>query len=369
MAVTARETVMSETVVHLGKVQFGELERPILESGRLRVSGFRYASGIEAVRLSNARGEIVALPWYGQIIWDARFDGVRLTMKSMFDMPRPATDIAGTYGCFAFHSGLLRNGCPSPQDSHPLHGEMPVAPMDSAGLRIGEDAEGPYLKLTGSREYVMGFGSHYLARPSVTMHPESTLFDIAMEVENLGGAPMDLMYMCHMNHAFVRNGRFVQSAPFTPEATRVRTAVPGHVRRTPRFDALLQELAHRPAAMETLADPEAYDPEQVFYISGLRSDATGKTHVMLRRPEGDAFVVSYDPRALPHLVRWVLYNADQQVAALALPATCGPEGYLAESRKGNVRSLAPGQTASFTVRTGYLDVPAAGRMAERIATL
>ena len=360
---------MSETVVHLARGRMGELERPMVESAPLRATGFRYASGIEAVRLSNPRGEVVVLPWYGQMIWDARFDGVPLTMKSMFDMPRPAEDITGTYGCFAYHSGLLRNGCPSPQDTHPLHGEMPLAPMDSAELRTGQDAEGPYLRLTGTREFVKGFGSHYLARPSVTLRPASTLFDVSMEVQNVGGAPMDLMYMCHMNHAFVRGGRFIQPAPFTPEATRVRTVVPGHVPRSPPFDALLEKLARNPALLETLSDPEAYNPEQVFYISGLRTDAAGKTYVMLRRPEGDAFLVSYDPRELPHLVRWVLYNADQQVSALALPSTCEPEGYLAEKRKGNVRSLAPGQTASFTVRTGYLDVAEAGRMAERIVTL
>jgi Domain of unknown function (DUF4432) len=360
---------MTETVLHLTKSQFGELERPILESSPLRASGFRYASGIEAIRLGNPRGELVILPWCGQMIWDARFDGVRLTMKSMFDMPRPAADIVGTYGCFAYHSGLLRNGCPSPQDTHPLHGEMPVAPMDAAELRVSHDADGAYVRLTGTREYVMGFGAHYIARPAVTLHADTTLLDIAMDVRNVGGAPMDLMYMCHMNHAFVRGGRFIQPAPFTPEATRVRSAVPGHVRRTPRFDALLAELARRPAAMETLSDPESYDPEQVFYVSGLRTDHNGDAHVMLRRPEGDAFVVSYAPRSLPHLVRWVLHNADQQVAALALPATCEPEGYLAESRKGHVRQLAPGETASFTVRTGYLDVGAAARMAELIASL
>jgi hypothetical protein len=360
---------MAETTVHLSKAQLGEAERPLLEAGPLRASGFRYASGIEALRLSNRRGYLLMLPWYGQMIWDARFDGVGLTMKHMFDMPRPAADIAGTYGCFAFHSGLLRNGCPSPQDTHALHGEMPCAPMDSAELRVGEDAEGAYLKITGTREYVMGFGAHYRARPSVTLRAESALFDIAMEVENVGGAPMDLMYMCHMNHAFVPGGRFVQPAPFTPQAIRVRTAVPGHVKRNPRFDALIERLARDPSAMETLSDPEAYDPEQVFYLSGLRTDAAGKTHLMLRRPEGDAFLVSYDPGPFPHVVRWVLYNADQQVAAFALPSTCEPEGYLAESRKGHVRSLAPGATAAFGVRTGYLDSDAAGRMADTIAKL
>jgi hypothetical protein len=215
----------------------------------------------------------------------------------------------------------------------------------------------------------MGFGAHYLARPSLTLRAESTLFDIGMEVENVGGAAMDLMYMCHMNHAFAPGGRFIQPAPFTPQTTRVRTVVPGHVKRNPRFDALLEKLARDPGALERLSDPEAYDPEQVFYLSGLRTDAKGDTHLMLRRVEGDAFVVSFDPRSLPHVVRWVLYNADQQVAALALPSTCEPEGYLAEARKGHVLSLASHQVARFTVRTGYLDREAAGAMADRIARL
>ncbi|RMR39368.1 putative cytoplasmic protein, partial [Pseudomonas savastanoi pv. glycinea] len=48
-------------------------------------------------------------------------------------------------------------------------------------------------------------------------------------------------------------------------------------------------------------------------------------------------------------------NTDQQVAAFVLPATCEPEGYRAELAKGNVRSLAPGASAEFSVTTGYLN--------------
>ena len=43
---------------------------------------------------------------------------------------------------------------------------------------------------------------------------------------------------------------------------------------------------------------------------------------------------------MPHTIRWILANSDQRVAAFAMPATCEPEGYSAEKRKGNVRSLA-----------------------------
>ena len=37
-----------------------------------------------------------------------------------------------------------------------------------------------------------------------------------------------------------------------------------------------------------------------------------------------------------------------------LPATCEPEGYLAETAKGQVQQLQPGERRAFSVRTGYL---------------
>lgn len=39
---------------------------------------------------------------------------------------------------FAFHSGLLSNGCPSPEDTHIMHGEMSCAVIDEAWLEIDE---------------------------------------------------------------------------------------------------------------------------------------------------------------------------------------------------------------------------------------
>ena len=62
-------------------------------------------------------------------------------------------------------------------------------------------------------------------------------------------------------------------------------------------------------------------------------------------------------------------NPDVQVAAFALPATCAPEGYTAERRKGTVRSLAPGETARFSVRSGYLDAAAAAVLQAEILAL
>src|ERR1700678_1454534 len=164
--------------VSLRRSQFAEKERECVRAGGLSASLFRYDTGIEAIRLSNARGSVVVLPSMGQIVWSATFDGVELAMQSMFREPRPAKVIVETYGCLAYHAGLLRNGVPSAEDTHILHGEMPCAEMDEAGLACGTDERGPWIAVTGAREYAMGFGAHYLATPRVVLRSGATDFEI-----------------------------------------------------------------------------------------------------------------------------------------------------------------------------------------------
>jgi hypothetical protein len=358
-----------QAFIDLRRSFFGEKERIALSYRGLTASLFRYDTGVEAIRLANARGHVVILPYMGQIVWSAVFDGVELAMQSMFSAPRPAKIIVETYGCLAYHAGLLRNGVPSPQDTHVLHGEMPCAEMDNAGLECGADAQGPWIAVTGRREYAMGFGAHYLATPRVLLRADATRFDVVMEVENLSAAPMDLMYLCHVNFAFAEGGRIVQSVPFTPEHVVTRTAIPGHVAPSDDYRALLAELAGHPARMEVLDEPRRYDPEQVFYIKGLRRGADGLVHFMMARREGDGFTIAWDPDIMPHTIRWVLANSDQRVAAFAMPATCEPEGYLAEKRKGNVRILEGGAKALFATRIGYVDSSRAAATAQSIEGL
>ncbi len=360
---------MQDVAFHLRRVDFADQPHRIATAEGLNVTAFRYASGIEALRIENARGHLIVLPFMGQMIWAAEFDGVNLTMGNRFAMPRPATSIVETYGCLAFHSGILRNGCPSPQDNHLLHGEMACARMDKAGLRFGADERGAYVEITGEVEYVMGFGAHYLARPYVRLHAQDTLFDMAMDVTNLSSAPMELMYMCHVNFAYAKGARIVQPVPFTPEHVQVRTAVPGHVTPNPDYLSLIDELAKEPSAMEVLNQPERYDPEQVFYIRGLPHDAVGNTHMMMQLADGSGFAMSYPVARFPKSVRWVLVNGDSQVAAFALPSTCEPEGYLAEKAKNNIRFLAPGERAVFDVRLGYLAPDSAKQFAATIHAL
>ena len=360
---------MREISIELKRAFFTSSKQVVFSAGDMSVSLFRYDSGVEAVRLKNSRGHLIVLPFMGQMIWAAVFDGVSLGMKSMFSQPHPATEILQTYGCFAYHSGLLRNGCPSPEDTHALHGEMPCAPMDRACIVCGDDKEGFYVSLISHWEYVMGFGNHYLASPQIVLRPEETLFDLDMNVKNLSQAPMDLMYISHVNFGLVKDGKIFQAAAFTPSDTCVRTSIPGHIKPTPAYLELIDELAKHPDRSEVLQDVEQYDPEQVFFIRHIKSDKNGLTHMMVRRPEQDAFYMSWSPKDMPKTIRWLLCNSDEEVGAFALPGSCEPEGYLAEKAKGNVRRLAGGQTAHFKVRLGYLDHKGADAIQDDIGRL
>ncbi len=337
------------TRISLYRALFGEQEKVLVQSKDFTVSAWTYSSGVLALSLENSRGRLVVLPYQGQMIWSAVFDGCDLTMRNLFEQPRPSLSVIDTYGCFMFHSGLLRNGCPAPEDTHALHGEMPCAPMDTAWMEIGEG----FVRLGGAYQYAKGFGDRYQACPSVTLRVDSALFDIDMQVTNLGGKPMDLMYMAHMNYAYVDGARFVE--PLGMQQMRLRTSVPDHVKPTPDWSAYMAQLADHPEQLASLAAPALYDPEIVFFFDEVGTDANGQAHFLLEHPNGAAFYTRYRPEQFEHAARWILHTPDQQVAAFVLPSTCEPEGYHAEKAKGHVRQLGAGASASFSVTTGYLD--------------
>ena len=358
--------VRENVAVALRRSSFGEKERECVRFGGLSASLFRYDTGVEAIRLSNARGSVIVLPYMGQIVWSAAFDGVELAMTSMYREPRPAKTIVETYGCLVYHAGLLRNGVPSATDTHALHGEAPCAEMDEAGIACGADERGAWIAVTGSREYAMGFGAHYLATPRVVLRAGETGCEVVMEVENLSAAPMDLMYLCHVNFDFAQGARIVQPAPFTPAHVVTRTAIPGHVTPTPEYREFLESLAGNPARMQRLTEPQRYDPEQVFYVKGVTRSRDGLAHFLMLREPGDAFGIAWDPELMPHTIRWILVNSDQRVAAFAMPGTCEPEGYTAEKRKGHVRKLAGGAKATFPTRIDYFSAKEAAAAARAI---
>lgn len=332
--------------INLSHEMFSKSEFELYKDADFTATTFTYPSGIEALKVENSRGYLTFLPFNGLIIWDAVFDGVSLKMKDMFKQPMPAKEIADTYGCFQFTSGLLANGTPGPEDNYQLHGEFPTTSMDNAYLEL-EDGS---VTINAEYEYVKGFGDHYFTRPSVTMRKDSGLFDIKQYVKNLSNyQPMPLQYLCHMNYAYVADATISSNIP--DDAFQLRQTIPAHVHPTPEWSKFNDALKASGELINKLDDPDHYDPEIVFFSKDLR-DVKPEAEFRVNIGDGHNFLTKYDTSEFPIATRWILYNEDQQVNAFVIPGTSTPEGKHAAEQAGTLIMLKAQESRSFKVTTG-----------------
>jgi hypothetical protein len=355
----------SDILFHIRPQQFGEKEKPLVNDGQLSASTFRFESGVCAIRLQNAQGHLVLLPFQGQQIWSAQFLGRNLTMKSMFDQPYPTREYLQTYGGFLLHCGATAMGVPTGNDDHPLHGELPNAPFQKAYVVAGQDDGGTFLALGGEYRYTVAFNHNYLAQPLVKLYADSALFRMTLSVTNLKNSDMELMYLAHINYRPVDNGRLVYSAPCTPDHVRVRTSIPSHIHPLPGYLTFIEQLGRRPEMHHLLAPDLLFDPEVVFFIDYL-ADSEGWAHSMQIHPNGSADYVRHRPDQLDKGIRWISRTPDQAALGLVLPATAEPEGYTAEKGKGNLKILPPHGSFRCDLELGALTPHEAQRMEQRI---
>lgn len=339
--------------IELYDTMFGEGEKPLCQTGELSVSTFRYDSGVAAVRIRNSRGEITVLPFQGQQIWRASFDGRELTMRSMFDAPKRTQTYLETYGGFMIHCGITGLGAPGPEDTHPLHGELPNAPFQSAWLEVDPGAEG--IRVAGSYQHTVAFSTNYRATVSSELGAGSALIDVSVGVENLKRTPMDLMYLGHANFRPVDDGELHYTAEPSPTTVRVRQSIPSHVRPKPGYAEFLSELAEDPTGHHVLRPGLAFDPEVVFEMD-MTADADGFAHALQKHPDGTADYVRCRPDQAPLCTRWICRTPDQDGLGIAFPATSGVEGYTVEKAKGRVETLGPGEDWRIDMRLGLLTV-------------
>lgn len=344
---------MQQTRIYLTPATFTDQEQVLVEHGPLQAVIFRYRSGVCALRIQNERGSLILLPFQGQQVWSAHFDGRPLTMRSMFDQPHPTRVYLENYGGFILHCGFTSMGVPTTGDTHPLHGELPNAPYERAWLVAGEDVQGSYLELSGEYHHTVAFSTNYVARPRVRLYAGQALFTAAMEVTNLKNTPMEYMYLAHVNFRPVDNARLEYSANYDKEHVRVRTSIPSHVHPAPGFVDFIQELAENPEKHHLLAPTLAFDPEVVFFIEYL-ADGNGWAHALQIHPDGSADYLRHRPDQLDHGVRWICRTPDQDALGLVLPATAESEGYSMEKAKGNVKTLGAGQVWHCEYTVGAL---------------
>lgn len=360
---------MTETIIDLRNVHFSEAETTLASFGGLTASVWRYRGGVAALRLANDMGHIIVLPFQGQQIWDARFLGRTLTMKSIFSEPVQTSDYLSTYGAFFIHCGATAMGNPGPADHHPLHGELPNANYQDASLVTGIDSDGPFLGMTGFYRHAVAFQHHYVARPMIKLHTGSSRIRANLQIQNLKHSPMELMYLAHVNFRPADYARLIDTVPDDPCSVRLRLNPPPGFLAMEQHRQLLDALRanpvlHRAIGAEGMTE-SAIDPEIVFAMD-CRSDVSGWAHAMQRHADGTADFISHRPDELPCAVRWMTRNGDLDALGLMLPATAEADGHAAEKAKGHIRMIPPRGFFTCSLEFGALDDDAAAALVQVI---
>ena len=345
--------------INLSRFVFGREPATIAEDGEFRAVGWRYASGVDAIRVSNSRGSFTVLPWMGQAIWRCDFDGRELAMKSMYDEPADCREsFSESYGFFMMHCGLTAMGNPTAEDDHIGHAELPVARYQTAYLEFGRDSKGPFAAVGGGYRHTRCFEYNYLFSPRVVLRRGAARLEIEANVRNDKDIPLEYYYLCHVNHRPVDGSTIVES-PLSRAPIVNREVPPGYykpwARATERFLDALERDWHVQSRVGV--DGESYRPEIVnCYFH--RPDRSGWATVRQVYPEKigrtAGVFVRYRPSELPYATRWIARTKDEDAMGMCLPATAEHKGRAYCRRHGQQRFLAPGKTASFHIETGVL---------------
>ncbi|WP_168208274.1 DUF4432 family protein [Agrobacterium sp. T29] len=351
--------------IELSKKSFSEQKRLIARQGVIEAFGFRYASGIEALEIHNGAGTAVLLPFRGQQIWDVVFNGRRLTMQTIFDEPVNASNFHRSYGAFFVHCGATATGYPGPEDDHELHGELPYISYERAAIVFGSDAKGEYVELTGLVRDRKFFGPSFAFRPALRLHANATAFDLTVEVENLGGGTMPLMYLAHANFRPVDGSRLVDT--LMPDPDR-RWQVPAYLAGAD--DTLVSWHREVEADFNRHRTIKAGDriEKEFGFSDAYHADMDGWAHAMQILPNGSADFISFRPRELRRGSRWLSRAPDRQALGICLPSTARPLGRKRTEENGNLLFLASGQRFRASLSFGAVDAQGAADLQARIIT-
>ena len=350
--------------ISVRKEQFPVGKMMLAEFGEIIVSGFLYPSGVRALRIKNSRGEMVVLPFLGQKVWEAKFDGRDLRWRSPVKEPKQTRDFLSNFGSFLVHCGMSAMGSPGPGDNHPIHGELTNALYDSAYIDAGEDAQGRYIGVGGRYLHSAAFGHNYRAEPYARLYEHESVIHFKMRVNNLKQTPMEYLYLAHINFLPVDDGRFVYSATYDSQHVKVRASFPGHMVPTDHLKNFVNDLVRNPGLHHTLTAEQTFDPEIVFMID-FRADEGGWAHSMFVHPDGTADYVAHQPAQLDHGIRWISRTPDQQALGMEV-GTAEVDGFNAEKKKGNVKVLQPGGEFVCEYVAGLLPAESAAAMEKKI---
>ncbi len=360
-----------ENKIYLYERFFTDKETTVATYGKLSASLFTYSTGVKAVKIRNDKGSITVLPYMGQMVWRADFNGYEMTMKTIYDEPMPAKEVFHeTYGAFLMHCGLTAMGNPTAEDSHIPHGELPICKYDKVWLVCGEDEGGKYIGMSGIYSHKRCYDTNYDFSPLVKLYESKTYIDIQASITNNKDVPLEYYYLCHINHRPVDGATLSYTAD--RKSIKVNHEVPDNYfsqEDRDRSNAYLDMLDKDPGIMDKVgAEGQSYRPEIVFNCK-YTADENGNAYTMQINPDGNATFVRHNPSELPFGVRWISRTDDEDAMGMVLPATAEHLGKLYCQRNNQQSYLKKGETVTYTMRTGYLTPSEASEMESKIKSL
>lgn len=346
-------------------------EKTVFSSGELSAKLFTYSTGVKAVRLSNSRGGITVLPYMGQMIWRADFDGYEMAMKTIYDEPMPAHEVFHeTYGCFLMHCGLTAMGNPTAEDDHTPHGELPICKYNEVYLVAGCDEGGEYIGISGKYLHKRCYSLDYEFTPVTKIYAGKTNIDVTASIKNNKEVPLEYYYLCHVNHRPVDGAKLLYTA--NPKDIKVNHEVPDdyfNPTEAKETNDYLDRLDKDPSIMDEVGAPgQSYKPEIVFYCK-YGKDADGNAYTMQLNPDKTATYVCHKPDELPFGIRWISRTGDEDAMGMVLPATAEHLGRKYCQRNGQETYLSKGESVTYTIKTGLLTPDEAAEMQKKIKSM
>ena len=273
-------------------------------------------------------------------------------MKTTFDEPVPTTEYLKTYGGFLLHCGANAFGSPQKEDNHPQHGELPNAAYNEAYLECDDD----YMAVGGCVEYNVSFTKRYKFLPECKLEKDATVLKVSAELKNIRHAPMEYMYLCHINFKPVDGAELIYSADYKD------IKIHRGANASEELSQYLDKLEKAPEIHHKVGDEgQVYDPELCFTVNRYIGDENRVAHTM-QYTENGAFYASHSVDTLPLAIRWISRTGDEDSMGMVLPSTAEHFGYTYAKRNNQIRILPAMKSVKFSIEAGYLEKAQAEEM-------
>ena len=344
--------------LNLQKSFFDFEKKELLTHGKLKLTSFKYPSGVEAILVEGARTSFIFTPFKGQQVWHLVVDGEEISMDTEVKEPKDTMVYLKNYGGFLYHCGVISFGAPDAE--HPHHGEIPNEIYDTAYVTAGCDEGGNFITLGGSLEHNTAFVRRYRFSPEIKLYEDGTVLKVSVRLENLRNYPMEYMYLCHINFKPMDGAKLIYSAKEDHEHIKIYGSC-----GSPEFESYQEALKKNISLMNDVgAKGQCYDPELCFGIK-YEADCDGRAYTLQDTGNGACYV-SHPANILTNGVRWISRTKNESAMGMVLPATAEHIGYQNAKENGQLKILGANETLEFYMEAGYLDAPAASEIKAKV---